>query len=479
MLLIEPRVFGDERGFFFESWNRARVRRGRHRRRVRAGQPFALAPRRAARTALPDRARAGQARARRAPAKSSTSRSTCAAARRNLRPLGRHDAVGGKPADAVDSARVRARLPGRVRERGVSLQDDRLLVSGARADAALERSGACASPGRSTARRPSAAKDAAGRPLAAADVYAVAPLTPATDDPRDRSRPVSWAWSWRAVVRARRRDGDSIARGSISTDADAIVDAVRALRPQLIVNAAGYTAVDRAEREPELADAVNARAPAILAEEAKAARRAARSTIRPTTCSTERPSTPYAEDAPADPDQRLRAQQVARRGGDRRHRRREPDASRTSWVYGLRGQNFLLTIRRLADGARRVAHRGRPARRSQLGPRSGRSDERHGRQRTVRACRARRGLVPPERARQRQLVRIRTSDPRCRSIGRAWCRSRPPSIRRSPGDPRMRYWRRGSWKSPSASCSPEWRESLARCLADPRDPAGGDVRGAG
>jgi dTDP-4-dehydrorhamnose reductase len=53
------------------------------------------------------------------------------------------------------------------------------------------------------------------------------------------------------------------------TDVDAIVNAVRSLRPRLIVNAAGYTAVDQAEREPELADAVNARAPAILAEEAK------------------------------------------------------------------------------------------------------------------------------------------------------------------------------------------------------------------
>ena len=42
------------------------------------------------------------------------------------------------------------------------------------------------------------------------------------------------------------------------TDPDAIVAAVRALRPSLIVNPAAYTAVDQAEKEPELAHAINA-----------------------------------------------------------------------------------------------------------------------------------------------------------------------------------------------------------------------------
>src|SRR5689334_12574178 len=50
---------------------------------------------------------------------------------------------------------------------------------------------------------------------------------------------------------------------------EALVNAVRAAKPRLIVNAAAYTAVDRAESDSENAYAVNATAPAVLAEEAK------------------------------------------------------------------------------------------------------------------------------------------------------------------------------------------------------------------
>jgi dTDP-4-dehydrorhamnose reductase len=54
-------------------------------------------------------------------------------------------------------------------------------------------------------------------------------------------------------------------------DADAIVKAVRDVAPRVIVNAAAYTAVDRAERERDDAFAINARAPGVLAEEARRA----------------------------------------------------------------------------------------------------------------------------------------------------------------------------------------------------------------
>lgn len=50
---------------------------------------------------------------------------------------------------------------------------------------------------------------------------------------------------------------------------DSVRDAVRAVRPALIVNPAAYTAVDRAESEPELAMRINGEAPAVLAEEAR------------------------------------------------------------------------------------------------------------------------------------------------------------------------------------------------------------------
>ncbi len=54
------------------------------------------------------------------------------------------------------------------------------------------------------------------------------------------------------------------------TNDDSVVQIVRSIRPQLIVNATAYTAVDRAESEPEIAMAVNVRAPGLLAEEALA-----------------------------------------------------------------------------------------------------------------------------------------------------------------------------------------------------------------
>src|SRR5216684_3833427 len=52
-------------------------------------------------------------------------------------------------------------------------------------------------------------------------------------------------------------------------DANSIRQTVRDVRPQLIVNAAAYTAVDAAETDQVNAHAINAEAPAILAEEAK------------------------------------------------------------------------------------------------------------------------------------------------------------------------------------------------------------------
>lgn len=129
-------------------------------------------------------------------------------------------------------------------------------------------------------------------------------------------------------------------------DADAIVAAVRQLRPRLIVNAGAYTAVDLAETEREAAFAVNARAPGILADEAK---RLDAVLIHYSTdyvfdgLST----TPYAEDAPANP---LNVYGESKYQGECAVAQSGACALvfRTGWVYGARGRNFLLTILRLA-----------------------------------------------------------------------------------------------------------------------------------
>lgn len=54
----------------------------------------------------------------------------------------------------------------------------------------------------------------------------------------------------------------------IDLTTDAFVEKIRSYRPQVIINATAYTAVDRAESEPEIAVAINSRAPGIMAQEA-------------------------------------------------------------------------------------------------------------------------------------------------------------------------------------------------------------------
>ncbi len=129
-------------------------------------------------------------------------------------------------------------------------------------------------------------------------------------------------------------------------DPDAVVAAVRGAKPRLIANAAAFTAVDRAENESALAHAVNGRAPGILAEEAK---RIGAVLIHYSTdyVFDGKAKAPYREDAPTGPlnvygASKLAGEQaIAAVGG-------HALTLRTSWVYGLRGSNFLLTIRRLA-----------------------------------------------------------------------------------------------------------------------------------
>ncbi len=122
-------------------------------------------------------------------------------------------------------------------------------------------------------------------------------------------------------------------------------DAVRAIKPTAIVNAAAYTAVDRAEAEPALADAINGVAPGILAEEA---RRLGALLIHYSTdyVFDGAKSTPYTEADKAAPlaayGRSKLAGELAIAAADSRHL-----IFRTSWVYGLHGNNFLKTMLRL------------------------------------------------------------------------------------------------------------------------------------
>lgn len=127
---------------------------------------------------------------------------------------------------------------------------------------------------------------------------------------------------------------------------DALRATMREIAPDLIVNAAAWTAVDKAESEPDAAHAINATAPGILAEEAK---RSGAQLIHYSTDyvfdgSGERPWTESDATGPLSVygQSKLAGEQaIATVGG--RHL-----ILRTSWVFGLHGANFMKTMLRLA-----------------------------------------------------------------------------------------------------------------------------------
>ncbi len=129
-------------------------------------------------------------------------------------------------------------------------------------------------------------------------------------------------------------------------DASMIVRVVREVAPRLIVNAAAYTGVDRAETERDAAYAINARAPGVLADEAK---RAGAVLIHYSTdyVFDGHRSAPYDESAPTHP---LNVYGESKREGERAIAASGALAVtlRTSWVYARHGQNFLVTMQRLA-----------------------------------------------------------------------------------------------------------------------------------
>lgn len=129
------------------------------------------------------------------------------------------------------------------------------------------------------------------------------------------------------------------------TDGVALRSFIRTLCPDLIVNPAAHTAVDKAESEPELARAVNAIAPAIMAEEAAKLGAAMIHYSTDYVFDGHKPGA-YTEDDATHPlgvygQTKLEGEDAIRAAGI------PYLILRTSWVYGLRGGNFLLTMQRL------------------------------------------------------------------------------------------------------------------------------------
>ena len=133
---------------------------------------------------------------------------------------------------------------------------------------------------------------------------------------------------------------------------EAVADTVRALQPDIIVNAAAYTAVDKAESEPAQARLLNATTPGVLAQEA------ARLGAWLVHYSTDyvfdgSGDKPWAEQDTTGPlsvygATKLEGEQLIQQSGCRHL------ILRTSWVYAARGGNFAKTMLRLAQERERL-----------------------------------------------------------------------------------------------------------------------------
>ena len=145
------------------------------------------------------------------------------------------------------------------------------------------------------------------------------------------------------------RGSDTILAGRDTVDLtrpDSLRETIRAVRPDVVVNAAGYTDVDRAESEKAHAHAVNALAPGIMAEEAK---RAGALLVHYSTAFVfdGRKAGAYTENDTPNPISEYGRSKlggeaaVAAAGGAHL-------ILRTNWVYDARGRNFLLTMLKLA-----------------------------------------------------------------------------------------------------------------------------------
>ncbi len=147
----------------------------------------------------------------------------------------------------------------------------------------------------------------------------------------------AWPEGWRVLCRG--REGVDLARPASARDA------VLAERPDLVINAAAYTAVDKAESEPDLAYAVNRDGPAALAEACLAL---GTPLVHVSTdyVFDGRKAGAYVEDDPVNPSSVYGASKEA---GERAIRERLPAhvILRSAWIYAPAGHNFVRTMLRL------------------------------------------------------------------------------------------------------------------------------------
>lgn len=139
--------------------------------------------------------------------------------------------------------------------------------------------------------------------------------------------------------------GEVLAFGSQElnlTRLDELVNIIRQVKPQIIVNAAAYTAVDKAETEPEIAMTINAKAPGVMAEEARALNAVL---IHYSTdyVFDGKKGLPYTEDDSTNPlnvygQSKLEGEQALSQVGGGHV------ILRTSWVYSLRGDSFVNKV---------------------------------------------------------------------------------------------------------------------------------------
>lgn len=128
---------------------------------------------------------------------------------------------------------------------------------------------------------------------------------------------------------------------------DAIKATLDAEQPDIIINAAAYTAVDRAEQEPDLAMQINGVAPEILAQEAQASGALLVHYSTDYVFSGDKAGA-YLESDPVAPQSSYGRSKLAGEQGIARHLSRHL-ILRTSWVHSEHGSNFIKTILRAAQ----------------------------------------------------------------------------------------------------------------------------------